>query len=629
MKPPGLQSRRALAGYAFLEAYPDPVAIHRGGTLLYANRAGLALVGATSDEQVLGRNVLEFVHPDSQAAVIERLKRTAAGERADLLGERFLTLAGDALEVEVVALPINLEDGPATQLIIRDVSELRRVERENARLALEVERAAAGHQFTQEALELAETAAGLGVWDWQVGTEQLRWTKGLEPLHGLEPGTFRGTFEHFIEAVYEEDRPALLAAIETALQSPQKDGFEARFRVLARGEPRWIMGKGRVLRDASGTPVRMVGIGLDVTERTRVELALAEQEALLRLVTGLLPANVAYFDPEERYRFVNDTYRSWFRVEPGEVIGMTAREFMGKKAYEQCAPALRQAFAGEPAGLEMDILNLDGGRRFLSARYVPDLAPDGTVRGVVALVNDVTALHETNERLQAALAAREDFIGFTTHELKTPLTVILGFADVLARRASELETETVADISRLLHQEARRLEEIIENMLQLARADTTTADEPALLHRCAEKVFNSRRWRIEERPREFRVAGQPRLVIAASGWLEHVIENLLSNAEKYSDPETAIELEVADEGSSVRVSVLDRGRGVSEDQAASLFEPFFRANPMEPGVPGIGLGLTVCRKLVARLGGEIWLRPRPGGGAEAGFRIPSATGQLE
>jgi signal transduction histidine kinase len=71
--------------------------------------------------------------------------------------------------------------------------------------------------------------------------------------------------------------------------------------------------------------------------------------------------------------------------------------------------------------------------------------------------------------------------------------------------------------------------------------------------------------------------------------------------------------------------VLDRGRGISEEQAADLFEPFFRANPQEPGVPGIGLGLTVCRKLIGRLGGEIWLRSREGGGAEAGFSLPLAA----
>jgi signal transduction histidine kinase len=307
------------------------------------------------------------------------------------------------------------------------------------------------------------------------------------------------------------------------------------------------------------------------------------------------------------------------------VIGKTAREFMGKRPYEICAPYLERALAGETCDFEMDIAKPSGGRRYLHARYVPDIAGDGSVRGVVALINDVSGVREATAQLEAALAARDDFIGFTTHELKTPLTVILGFADVLARRSDELGATTVREVSELLHREARRLDEIVENMLTLARADRGGTDEPALIHRVAEKVLNSRRWRNPGQGHTFHVSGKPGLVMAPAGWIEHVIENLVSNAEKYGDEDGQIEVEVESSPSTVTLRVLDRGRGISEEQAADLFEPFFRANPQEPGVPGIGLGLTVCRKLIGRLGGEIWLRSREGGGAEAGFSLPLAA----
>ena len=199
---------------------------------------------------------------------------------------------------------------------------------------------------------------------------------------------------------------------------------------------------------------------------------------------------------------------------------------------------------------------------------------------------------------------------------------MLGFADVLSRRASELESATIVEISGLLYREARRLEEIVENMLLLARAERGTSDEPVLPHRIVQTLLRSRRWRQPGRSTEVRIIGSPGLILAPPGWLEQVVENLVSNAEKYSEPETPIEVEVREEPESVRLTVMDRGRGVSEDEVVTLFEPFFRANPLEPGVPGIGLGLTVCRKLVARLGGQIWLRPRPGGGTEAGLRLP-------
>ena len=601
----------AQSSFGFLEAYPDAIAVHRLGTILYLNSAGLRLIGATSPEQVLGRNVIEFVHADSRELVVERLKQSATGTAGQLLDERFISLDGAALDVQVVSLPIALDDGPATQLIVRDVTEQRRLER----LAVD-------HTFTQQALELAESAAGLGVWDWRVGSEELRWTKGVEPLHGLAPGTFRGTFEHFLEAIHPDDRARLLSEVEAALAKGGGDEFESRMRVRAADPERWILGKGRVFRDEDGQAVRMVGIALDVTALTQAQVRLAEQQAFLRLVTGLLPANVAYFDTDERYRFVNDTYRSWFGVEPSDVIGRTAEEFMGRKAYAICAPHLRRALAGEPAELRMDILNPAGGRRHLHAQYVPDRREDGSVRGVVALINDVTPLHQATESLEAALAAKDDFVGFTTHELKTPLTVLLGLSNVLARRAATLSASDLEEIGASMEREARRLEETVENMLLLARAERGNADEPALLHRCVEQLLHSRRWRPAERPWTLGVSGTPGVVLAPAGWLQHLVENLVSNAEKYSPEQSPIEVEVKEEEGAVVLLVNDRGRGVSESEAESLFEPFFRSRFDQSNIPGIGLGLTVCRKLVQRLGGEVWLRPREGGGTEAGFRLP-------
>ncbi len=762
--------------YSFLEAYPDAVAIHRAGKLLYVNRAGVALVGAESAAGLLGRSVLDFVHPRSRDVVIERIAQSAVGQAGPLVAETFLRLDGSTVDVEVVSLPIQLRDGMATQLIVRDVSVLRRIERDYHQLAEEARNAEAGHKFTQEALDMAEAAAGLGVWDWKINSNELRWTKGLEPLHGMEPGTFRGTFDHFLEAVIEEDRPGLLAVVQQAVEGGTGD-FEARMRVrLPDGSLRWILGKGKVFRDADGNPERMVGIGLDITERTQSELDAAEFATFLRLVTGLIPANVAYFDADERYVFLNDTYREWFGVEPEQVVGKTAREFMGARAYGIVAPALKQALAGEPADLEMNIRDLStGGRRYLHARYIPHRDASGVVRGVAAMALDVTAEREASqaielraqrqkilndlgeaiqgvtdvgsvarhavsqlvdgfaagaaldyniggrlarlasatsptaamqpddiptprtfglgakkgdpivlsflaggtaragiqlpliiddtvtgvltlvgvengtpdeqefvsevssrvrialerarllERLQSALVAKDDFIGFTTHELKTPLTVLLGFADVLRRRAADLGPEKIAEVADDLLNEAQRLEEIVENMLLLARAEHGSADEPALVRRIVDEVLRQRRWRHPGRPVSTQSVGESQLVSAPAGWIDQVLENLISNAEKYSDPTSLIEIEVRTTASFVTTRVLDRGRGTSEELARDVFEPFFRANPSEPGVPGVGLGLTVCRKLIDRLGGEIWLRPREGGGTEAGFRLPIAT----
>jgi PAS domain S-box-containing protein len=127
-------------------------------------------------------------------------------------------------------------------------------------------------QLTWRGDELQQVldAAGVGVWDWDVRTGALAWTESLEPLHGLEPGTFDGTLESFLSAIHPDDLPAVQEAIGRALDGGA--GFRTEFRVASLdGRTRWVAGLGRVHRDADGQAERLLGVGLDITERKEAE----------------------------------------------------------------------------------------------------------------------------------------------------------------------------------------------------------------------------------------------------------------------------------------------------------------------------------------------------------------------
>jgi signal transduction histidine kinase len=100
-----------------------------------------------------------------------------------------------------------------------------------------------------------------------------------------------------------------------------------------------------------------------------------------------------------------------------------------------------------------------------------------------------------------------------------------------------------------------------------------------------------------------------------------VLWNLLTNAVKYGS-DHAIEVEVSRVGSEARTRVLDRGRGIDPAEAERLFEPFYRSRAAGEDVSGVGIGLTVCRRLIEAQGGRVWARPRDGGGADIGFALP-------
>jgi PAS domain S-box-containing protein len=111
-----------------VEFSPNSICVHRDGKLLYVNPAGARLFGATNLDELVGRSVLDFIHPDSLPVVTERIRQVRAGETAPLIEEKFVTLNGEVRDVEVMAIPIIWEQAPASQVIIRDISERKRGE---------------------------------------------------------------------------------------------------------------------------------------------------------------------------------------------------------------------------------------------------------------------------------------------------------------------------------------------------------------------------------------------------------------------------------------------------------------------------------------------------------------------
>ena len=146
----------------------------------------------------------------------------------------------------------------------RDLAESRR-RRDYAQLEL-----------SEAGLRLALDAGRMGVWDWDIASETLRWSENLTPVHGLAPGSIGGSFTAFRELVHPEDRPVVDEAIARAVE--ERSGLDIEFRArFPDGAVRWMAAKGRVLPEAGGRAVRMMGVGMDITERKRLEDELRER----------------------------------------------------------------------------------------------------------------------------------------------------------------------------------------------------------------------------------------------------------------------------------------------------------------------------------------------------------------
>jgi PAS domain S-box-containing protein len=234
----------------------------------------------------------------------------------------------------------------------------------------------------------------------------------------------------------------------------------------------------------------------------------------------------------------------------------------------------------------------------------------------LALISDVTWRHDANE-------IRDRFIGILSHELRTPITSIYGGAQVLAKRAMELDPVTRDDLLHGLAAESERLQRMIENLLILARVERG-ADffgmRPVLVGRVLQDVVEREKALWPSATINLSVNGFLPVVSADEDHLSQIMRNLLANAVKYAGAEATVDVEVRYRDPWVEVIVRDDGPGFPPEEADQLFGLYFRS-ARTTAAPGAGIGLFVCRQLVEAMGGKMWGRSGPEGHAEFGFTL--------
>ena len=232
------------------------------------------------------------------------------------------------------------------------------------------------------------------------------------------------------------------------------------------------------------------------------------------------------------------------------------------------------------------------------------------------LASSINRMAEDLARLEAA---RREFIAKISHDLRTPLTAIKGFAVNLQDTAPDEMQDALATMD----QQTDRLIRLVNDLLTLSRLQRGELqlqrgpNDLAEVVRSAASLAEAKAARLGVTLNLDLPARRPPLMGDADR-LEQVVVNLLDNAIRFSAAGGSIGVKLAEADGGVVLRVLDDGRGPSEEEQARAFEPYYRGQQ-----GGAGLGLSIAREIVAAHGGQIWLRRRPEGGAEAGFTLPT------
>jgi len=375
-----------------------------------------------------------------------------------------------------------------------------------------------------------------------------------------------------------------------------------------------------------GRIVRYQGTLVDVTETRAMERQLRGQEEFRRHLLESFPDLILVVDMDGRYSFIGSRIRDILGYEPEQFLGKKMTE-LGHTPPELIALYHDLASGGKAlAAVEYSARHKDGSWRTMRARASALLDAEGKPAGVIISVYDITTEKKLEQQIiqTERLAAMGQMIGGFAHELNNPLTSILGMTELLQDgETSESNKKQLG----ILHQQARRAAEIVQNLQYFARPPAPGRIS-VNLNELVQRTLHLQAYPLRKGNITVDYLQEPNLpaVTADPNQLMQVFLNLILNAEqaiRESREKGTVRIRVGRNSDSVWVTFQDDGPGIAPDNLPHIFDPFFTTK--RPG-RGTGLGLSICKTVLREHGGNIEAGAAPGGGAVFTITLPVEGG---
>ena len=425
------------------------------------------------------------------------------------------------------------------------------------------------------------------------------------------------------------------------LQALVRDGATAGERVELRGsagDVRTVEMSAHVV-DVDGTAC-ILAIDRDVTERDRKDEALRESEERFRALATFAPVGIYLTNASGENVFMNNRLREM--IGQGRDAGL-GREWVEAIHPDDLADVYNRWYTctrdGEPFAMEFRYLRPDDSVLHVYSSAIPLGGEDGTVRGYLGTVVDITqrtlaeeALREAFDRerevakeLRTLDEMKNSLLEAVSHDIRTPLTTVLGIALTLQREDLNLSVQETHDLLRRLASSAQKLERLVADLLDLQRIRrglTTAHRRRTDLGALVERVVRECDLPFD---REVHVDAPAVESDVDESKVERIVENLVTNALRHTPPGTPLWVRVDSTDDGVLIAVEDAGPGVPESMRTAIFEPFRQGSSNPKDTPGVGIGLSLVARFAALHGGRAWVEDRDGGGSSFRVLLPDET----
>ena len=511
-------------------------------------------------------------------------------------GERFLA--------EVSIAKLQTREGILFTLMLKDITERQQAEEKL--------------QASQALLAKAEKIAKVGSWEYTPATQELSWSEELFKIlefsqtHLIPPCTV------ILGRIHPED----LLLVDNNLKKGHQEGIPWQFNyrwLLPDGKVKYLETKGEPTVDSQGKVVKVWGTIMDISERMQAEKSLQRSEEQLQLITDALPILIAYIDKQQRYRYNNRTYETWFGKSRSSLVGKTIKELFGADNYQKMLPYIETALSGKAVTFEIQPKDEDGNPYWINTTYIPDYDSDGEVKGFFSMVDDITQRKEI-ERMKS------EFVSVASHEMRTPLTSIHGVIKLLsAGRLGHLSPKG-SEMAHIALRNSDRLVRLVNDVLDLERMESGKDTIQRKHCNSAELIQHSieiLQPMAQKKQVTIKTELNPCNLWVDRDLILQTITNILSNAIKFSPVNSKVWVRSKLQGKEVLFAIQDWGRGIPSNKLETIFERFQQVDASDSRQKGgTGLGLAISRHIVEQHGGKIWAESVYGEGSTFFFTIP-------
>lgn len=458
-------------------------------------------------------------------------------------------------------------------------------------------------------IQLAAQAGRIGFWKSDLSTGIIDCTEVCKRNIGF-PLDEQLTFEKFRRQMHPDDQELVSAAVSVAVR--ERSSYAVEYRTLwPDGSIHWIASRGQFV-DA-GEKGWLIGTTNDITETKAVELELQRQREFNTLVTRNVAEGLCFIDTDGLLTFMNDAAE--------KILGWTEEELRGKRPHEMLhyKKPDGSAFPAEECPLAQPLLDgvpiveredwwihKDGHFVAVLCSCVP-IVKDGEIQGAVLSLHDMTERKRMEDALRDASRAKDEFLATISHELRTPMTSVLGWLQYA--RMLPLPPEVEAAISHA-EESAKAQAEIVDDLLDVSRAvtgklrlhisDVDLRDIVASAVRNIEPSATAKRMRITTV-----IDGAVRVRGDATRLLQ-IVSNLLTNAVKFTHDGGSVSVALEQDEQQAIVRVSDSGVGIDADFLPFVFERFSQSSSTTSRTSGgLGLGLAIVRQLAELHGGSV------------------------